>query len=482
MLEDQRWAGKIFSSGWRESSGHIEVFEPANGTVLGSTGLATADDVVGAAVAAGKAQARWAAQSMLERAAVLRRAAAALEANLEEITEQLIRETGSARGKARFETVLALRILQEAAALPSLQQGDVLPSAGGRWSFARRIPIGVVGVISPFNSPLVLGLRSVAPALALGNAVLLKPDPRTPISGGVLLARLFEEAGLPEALLHVLPGGPDIARAVIAAPEVQMISFTGSAAAGRAVAAAASAELKKVYLELGGKNTLLVLPGADLPKAAAAAAFASFFHQGQVCMSAGRILVSEADHDAFVDLLCTAAGKLVVGDPVLPESDMGPVIDAKQVSRIESIVRESVQAGAEVRTGGEVTGLFIRPTVLTGLTVGQPAWQEEIFGPVAPVMSYRSLDQAIELVNGTEYGLVTAILGDVGTAMRVADQVQSGIVHINGQTIDDEPNAPFGGIKGSGNGTRFGGAAANLDAYTETQWLTVRPEIADYSF
>lgn len=480
MLDDQRWASKIFSSGWRPSNGTIDVVEPATGAVLGSTGRADADDVATAAAAASLAQPAWAAASILERSAVLRRAAGILEENLPEITDQLIRETGSVRAKADFELSLALRTLWEAAGLPTMPQGEVLPTAGDRWSIARRIPIGVVGVISPFNSPIVLGLRSVAPALALGNAVLLKPDPRTPIAGGVVLARLFEEAGLPEGVLHVLPGGADAGEALVQAPKVQMVSFTGSAAIGRKVAQLAAVELKKVHLELGGKNSLLVLPGADLAKAAAAVGFASFFHQGQVCMSAGRILVSEPDHAEFVELLCAFADRLKTGDPMLADSDLGPVIDAAQLGRIESIVRESVACGARLRVGGTAQGLFLRPMVLTGVTPEQPAWQEEIFGPVAPVTAYRDLDEAVALVNSTEYGLVTSILGDPGVAMQLADRVHSGIVHINEQTIDDEPNAPFGGVKSSGNGTRFGGAAANLDAYTETQWLTVRSQIAEY--
>lgn len=482
MFADQRWASKIFSSGWRLSSGRLDVVEPATGESLGTTGLATAADVAAAASAAARAQPAWAAESILERAAVLRRAAGILDANLAEIGTQLIRESGAVPGKVSFELGLASRTLLEASSLPTAQQGEVLATVGDRWSFARRLPIGVVGVISPFNSPVVLGLRSVAPALALGNAVLLKPDPRTPIVGGMLLARLFEEAGLPEGLLHVLPGGAQIGQAVVQAPEVQMISFTGSAAAGRRVGELAAADVKKVHLELGGKNSVLVLPGADLAKAASAAAFASFFHQGQICMSAGRILVAEADHDEFVELLCAAANRLRVGNPTNAESDLGPVIDAPQLAKIESIFRRSVAAGAQLRAGGESTGLFLRPTVLTGLSPDHPAWHEEIFGPVAPVMAYRDLDDAVGLVNASEYGLSTSILGDVGLAMRIADQVQSGIVHINEQTIDDEPNAPFGGFKSSGNGTRFGGVAANVDAYTETQWVTVRSEIADYPF
>lgn len=482
MLEDQRWAAKIFSSGWQPGSGTLDVVEPATGAPLGRTGLADAADVAAASAAAAAAQPAWAAASILDRAAVLRRAAGILEQHLAEITEQLIRETGSVPGKAGFELGLALRTLLDAAGLPSLAQGEVLPTAGDRWSFARRIPIGVVGVISPFNSPIVLGLRSVAPALALGNAVLLKPDPRTPIAGGVILARLFEEAGLPEGLLHVLPGGAETGQAVVRAAEVQMISFTGSAATGRQVGELAAAQLKKTHLELGGKNSVLVLPGADLAKAASAAAFASFFHQGQVCMSAGRILVPEAQHDEFVELLCAAADRLTAGDPRLADSDLGPLIDARQLARIKSIVADSVADGARIRTGGETAGLFMQPLVLSGLRPEHRAWQAEIFGPVAPVMGYRDLDQAVDLVNATEYGLSTSILGDVGTAMRLADRIRSGIVHINEQTIDDEPNVPFGGTGASGNGTRFGGAAANLEAYTETQWLTVRSEIADYPF
>ncbi|MEZ0089027.1 benzaldehyde dehydrogenase (NAD) [Streptacidiphilus sp. EB129] len=358
----------------------------------------------------------------------------------------------------------------------------MLPSNEPRWSFARRLPAGVVAVIAPFNFPLILAIRSVAPALALGNAVLLKPDPRTTVGGGVALVRVFEEAGLPPGLLQLLPGDARTGAALVTAPEVRVVCFTGSTATGRTVGALAGQHLKRAHLELGGNNALVVLPGADLGRAVSAGAFGSFLHQGQICMSTGRHLVHESLHDAYVAGLAATAEALPVGDPATGAVALGPVIDAGQVARIDGLVRRTVRAGARLAAGGSHDGLFYRPTVLAGVTPEMPAYAEEVFGPVAPVVPFRTVDEAIELARGSEYGLSLGILGEVGAAMAVADAVPSGIVHINGQTVSDEANAPFGGVAGSGTGSRCGGPQAAVEAFTETQWLTVRAEIAGYPF
>ncbi|WP_445528418.1 benzaldehyde dehydrogenase [Streptomyces cyslabdanicus] len=482
LLDSAVWGKRFFSDGWRDAAGEQPVVEPATGEQLATAGLATAEDVTRASARAAEAQRVWAATSPQRRAAVLRRAGELLAEHATEIEDWLVREAGSVRAKAAFEAQLAVGECFECAGLPTHPQGEVLTSEDARWSMSRRRPAGVVSVIAPFNFPLVLGLRSVAPALALGNAVLLKPDPRTAVSGGVVIARVFEEAGLPAGVLHLLPGDGSVGRAVVEAPEVRVVSFTGSTPVGRAIGEQAGRLLKRAHLELGGNNALVVLPGADVAKAASAGAFGSYLHQGQICMTTGRHIVHESLLEEYTAALAAKAAALPVGDPAREDVALGPLIDRRQLERVHGIVTDSVAAGATLAAGGEIVGAGYRATVLSGLTTDMPAWREEIFGPVAPVIGFSTLEEAARIVNDCEYGLSVGILGDVGTAMKLADRIDSGKVHINEQTVSDEPNAPFGGVKASGTGSRFGGAAANVEAFTETQWVTVRPDIADYPF
>ncbi|MFF2509429.1 benzaldehyde dehydrogenase [Streptomyces sp. NPDC058067] len=482
FLDSAVWGGRFYSDGWQDSASTYPVVEPATGEQLATLGQATPELVRRAASRAAEAQRAWAATSPQRRAAVLRRAGDLFTEHAGEIEDWLVREAGSVRTKAAFEVQLALGECFECAALPTHPQGEVLTSEDARWSLARRRPAGVVGVIAPFNFPLVLGLRSVAPALALGNAVLLKPDPRTAVSGGVVIARIFEEAGLPDGVLHLLPGDGAVGQALVEAPEVRVVSFTGSTPVGRAIGEQAGRLLKRAHLELGGNNALVVLPGADVRKAASAGAFGAYLHQGQICMTTGRHIVHESLVEEYTAALAAKAKALPVGDPAREDVALGPIIDRRQLERVHGIVTESVAAGATVAAGGEISGPCYQATVLTDVTVDMPAWREEIFGPVAPVVSFATLDEAAHIVDDCEYGLSVAILGDVGTAMKLADRIESGKIHINEQTVGDEPNAPFGGVKASGTGSRFGGATANIDAFTETQWVTVRPDIADYPF
>ncbi|MFC8522311.1 aldehyde dehydrogenase family protein [Pseudarthrobacter sp. NPDC057230] len=483
LLETSLWDGKIFVDRWITGGGGVQdVVEPATGKILGQVGLASAEDVAMASKSAAAAQADWAKVKPEERAAVLRRAGDLWEQHAGEVHEWIVREGGGIPAKAALETHIAANECWEAAALPSHPHGEVLTSNEDRWSFARRRPAGVVSVIAPYNFPLILSIRSVAPALALGNAVLLKPDPRTAVSGGVALMRIFEEAGLPAGLLQLLPGGGDIGAAVVEAPEVRIVSFTGSTAAGRKVGEAAARHLKRAHLELGGNNALVVLPGADLDQAASAGAFGSFMHQGQICMATGRHFVHESLYEAYVERLAAKAQGIPVGDPASGTVALGPIIDERQLASIHGIVEESIREGARVAAGGTYDGPFYRPTVLVDLELTNPAFAKEIFGPVAPVMSYSTEDEVVELVNANDYGLSVGILGDVGQAMKIADRINSGKIHINEQTVSDEANAPFGGVGSSGTGSRFGGAAANIEAFTEVQWLTLRPEIAPYPF
>lgn len=482
-MAQESWDGKLFNGAWGTGSGGTsEVLEPATGRVLGTVAKATSEDIFAAAKTSAEAQKEWAQTKPAERAAILRKAGDFFVKNADELNEWVQRETGAIAPKAALETNVAASECFDAAALPHHAQGDVLASNEDHWSFARKLPAGVVGVISPFNFPLILSIRSVAPAIALGNTVILKPDPRTPISGGHMIMRAFEEAGLPAGVLQVLPGGVDAGVALTEAPEVRVVSFTGSTPAGRKVGEACGRNLKRAHLELGGNNAIVVLPGADVAAAASAGAFGSFMHQGQVCMTAGRHLVHESIRDDYVAALKEKAENLPQGDPWTDAVALGPIIDETQRDNIDRIVQSAKDAGAVVEAGGTFEDLFYKPTLLTEVDKNNPAWKEEIFGPVAPVMTFSTIEEAAEIVNASEYGLAVSILGDVGESMKLADMVHSGKVHINEQTVADESNAPFGGVGDSGTGSRFGGYAANIEAFTETQWLTVRPDIAQYPF
>lgn len=484
LLDATAWAGSIFDGTWRAGGGgDADVLEPATGASLGRFGLADPGDVERSCAAAARARAAWAATSHEERAAVLRRAGDGWERHAAEVEEWIVREAGSLAPKAHLETHIAAQECFEAASLPSRAQGSLLATDQPRLSLTRHRPAGVVAVIAPFNFPLILSIRSVAPALALGNAVVLKPDPRTAVCGGVALARVFEEAGLPAGLLHVLPGGASVGEALVADPHVRVVSFTGSTAAGRKVGEAAARHLKRAHLELGGNSALIVLEDADLDLAVGAGAWGSFLHQGQICMTTGRHLVHESIADEYVERLADKASHLPVGDPFREQVALGPLIDEGQRDKVHALVTASVDGGARLAAGGEYDGLFYRPTVLDRVTPAAPAYAQEVFGPVAPVARFSTLDEAAALANQTEYGLALGILTrDVLRGVALADRIPSGIVHVNDQTVGDEAVAPFGGVAASGTGSRFGGPEANVQAFTETQWLTLRGEVPGYPY
>jgi benzaldehyde dehydrogenase (NAD) len=484
LLDGLDWQGKVYSAGWTTARGGVvESTEPATGETLATVGLANAADVAAAASAAKQAQPEWGAQPGPQRAALIRAAARLLEDNRAEFERWLVREGGAIPGKAAFEVDLVLGELWEAAALPTQPWGHLLPtSEAGRQSIAKRVPLGVVGVISPWNFPLILSVRAVAPALALGNAVVLKPDVQTAVSGGMLLARLFEQAGLAEGLLHVLPGDAEPGSALAANPDVAMISFTGSTAVGRLVGEAAGRTLKRVSLELGGNNALIVLDDADVEVASSAGAWGAFLHQGQVCMTAGRHIVLEAVADEYLDRLAERAQKLPVGNPHTEQVALGPLINERQLANVDRIVTETVAAGATLRAGGTHDKLYYQPTVLAGVTQDMPAFREEIFGPVAPVIVVRDVDEAVRVANDTEYGLVAAIqTGSSERGLEVAERLHTGIVHVNDQTLNNDAFAPFGGVGASGNGSRFG-SQSSWDEFTQWRWLTTRPQAHGFPF
>jgi benzaldehyde dehydrogenase (NAD) len=482
LMDTEAWQGAIYSNGWIKTRSQAAVTDKATGKEIGSIGIATPDDVRKAAQTAKNAQASWAATPHTVRSAILRKAADIWLANAKDIEWWGIRESGKIPGAMGFETHNSTEEIYEAATLPSRGYGELLPSEQPRLSFAERIPVGVVGVIAPFNFPQILAIRSVAPALALGNAVVLKPDPRTAVCGGVVLAKVFEEAGLPEGLLHVLPGDAQVGQAVVTDPDIALISFTGSTGAGRSVGELAARHLKRVHLELGGNSAMIVLDDVDIDRAVSAGAWGSFLHQGQICMTTGRHLVAGAIYDEYVARLAEKADHLPVGDPATEQVALGPIIDQNQRDKVHSLVTDSVQQGASLKAGGTYEGLFYRPTVLADVTTAMPAYANEVFGPVAPVLRFDTAEDAAKLAAESDYGLSLSILTrDVMKGLDLARKIPTGIVHINEQTVDDEANIPFGGLKASGTGTRFGGAA-NLEAFTDTRWITIRGDIAPYPF
>ena len=483
VVQQSPWKGHIFNGSWAAAKGGtLEVTEPATGKVLTQVGQGSAADVEEAARSAAAAQVGWAATPVRERAEVLLGAAAYLAQNAEEMAAFIGRETGGTVLKGMHEVREAQAQLKQAAGMILQPDGVVLPSTPGRLSIARRVPLGVVGVISPFNFPLILSMRSVAPALAVGNGVVLKPDAQTPVTGGFFLAMAFASAGLPEGVLHVLPGEAEVGEAMCTDPNVQMISFTGSTATGRRVGELAGKHLKKVALELGGKNSLIILEDADLDLAAKNVAWGAYLHQGQICMATGRVLVHEKIAAALTAKMVEKATHLPVGDPAKGHVALGPLINERQRNRVHEIVGEAVSNGAKLEAGGKYDGLFYDPTVLSGVRPTMRAFREEVFGPVASITAFTSDDEAIALANDTEYGLSAAVISrSVGRAMAIANRLHTGLVHVNDQTVNDEVVNPFGGCGVSGNHTSMGGPA-DIGEYTQWRWMTVKDAPPPYPF
>ena len=468
------WEGAIFSNGWSKGAGVSDIVEPATGAILGQVGRANAADVASAAAIAAKAQPGWEATSFDRRGAILRAAARQIETRFGEFVGWIMRETGSSRLKAEFEVGLSIRAVYDAAAMPAQPNGLMLPTETARLSYAKRRALGVVGVISPFNFPFFLGIRSVAPALAVGNAVIVKPNPLATIAGGMLFADLLQEAGLPDGVFHVVPGDADVGEALCSDPNVSMIQFVGSTAVGRKVGETAARHLKKVSLEMGGKNSLIILDDADLDLAAANAAWASFLHQGQICFAAGRTLVQRSIADEFIEKLVAKAKAIRVGNPTDEGTMLGPLISQAQCTRAVGLVDAARSAGATIHQGGTADGLFFQPTVMSGVTKDMQAYHDEIFAPVASITLFDTDEEAVALANDTEYGLSGAVISrSIGRALSVGEQLHVGIVHINDQTIGDEAVNPIAGWGASGNGSGVGGPA-NWDEFSRWQWYTVK--------
>ncbi|MDC4876268.1 benzaldehyde dehydrogenase [Acinetobacter baumannii] len=482
ILTNEVWEQKLFLGKWQSAEESYDVVEVATGKSLGKIGYASANDVINAAQKAKIAQKQWWALSYQERQAIFEKAVQLLTANQDEVIQWLVKESGSLQLKAGFEVNISIQILKHCIGLPSSEQGTLLPTQPGKLSMAKRVPLGVVGVISPFNFPLYLALRAVAPALALGNAVVLKPDERTAICSGYTIARIFELAGLPQGLLHVLPGGAEVGEALTLDKNIASIQFTGSTHVGRIVGENAAKTLKKVSLELGGKNSLIILDDADIELAAENIAWGAFLHSGQICMTSGRILIQEKIYEQVKERVIEKVKNFVVGNPLQSEVTIGPLINKRQSERVEQLVNEAIAHGAKLEIGGNANGVFFEPTVLADVTQDNPIFTEEIFGPVAVLIPFKSDEQAIELANDGDYGLSAGIItSNVGRGVQLGQQLNVGLLHINDQTVNDETVNPFGGFGASGNGTRIGGPA-NADEFTQWQWMTIQAQAPHYPF
>ncbi|MUL41290.1 aldehyde dehydrogenase family protein [Streptomonospora sp. PA3] len=456
---------------------------PYDDAVLTEIGLAGADDVDTAFRAAAEAQRAWADTPGGERAEVFLRAISVMEARKEEIVDWLVAETGGVRQRAEFEWGLVRAGMAEVVSYPTRVSGRILPgTVPGKENRVYRQPLGVVSVISPWNFPFQLSHRSVAPALALGNAVVLKPAGDTPVTGGLLLARVYEEAGLPPGLLNVVVGkSSEIGDPLVTHELSRLISFTGSTPVGESIAR--KAPLKRRALELGGNGPLVVLGDADVERAVDAAAFGSYYHQGQICMATNRVVVDSAVHDDFVDRLTERARSLRTGDPADPRTGIGPVVNDSQRDGILDKVARAVDDGADLVLSGEPggpAGRVIPPHLLVGGNDVATA-AEEVFGPVVTVVRAEGDEHALELANATEYGLSSAVYtADAERGVRFAQRVQAGMTHVNDTTVNDEPNTAFGGEKASGIG-RFGGDWA-IEEFTRDHWVSVQHTYRDLPF
>ncbi|WP_431678022.1 aldehyde dehydrogenase family protein [Kitasatospora sp. KL5] len=462
---------------WRPGSGSWDIVDinPYNGEKLASITVATADEVDQAYRAAERAQRTWARTNPYARRLVFERALRLLEEREQEITDTIIAELGGTRLKAGFEISLSKDMLRECMQLSLRAEGRILPSpVDGKENRLYRLPVGVVGVISPFNFPLFLSLKAVAPALALGNGVVLKPHQDAPITGGTLIAKLLEDAGLPVGLLNVvLTDIAEIGDAFIEHPVPKVIAFTGSDAVGRHVATVAASHFKRSVLELGGNSALIVLDDADLDYAVDAAVFSRFAHQGQVCMAANRVLVDRSVLDEFTTRFVAKIRTLTVGDPQDPATDIGPLINTAQADSVTAQVDQAVADGAEVLLRGSTVGTLMDPVVLTGVPHDAPVLRREIFGPVVVVVPFDGDEEAVEIANDTPFGLSGAVhTGDIERGVRLAQRIETGMIHINDGTIADEPIVPFGGEKNSGVGRLNGDAT--VEAFTTVKWISIQ--------
>ena len=479
-LNQQYVAGK-----WRDGNSQNTLTDrnPFNGQPIAEIRLASLADLDEAYRSAAAAQQVWAEVNPFEKRAILEKAIAWVEHHEADITDIIIEELGGTALKAFFEIGLVKNVIKEASTYPLRMTGEILPSAvDGKENRLYRVPVGVVGVISPFNFPFFLSMRSVAPAIGAGNGVVLKPHDDTFITGGTLVARVFEEVGLPQGLLNVIVADiKEIGDAFVEHPVPRVISFTGSEGVGRHIGSVAGRCLKRSVLELGGNSALIVMADADLETALNAAVFSRFTHQGQICMCANRVLVHRSVYDTFLKKYVGRISKLKVGDPRSPETEMGPLISKTQVETLSRQIEKAEAEGARAVLRGQVAGNTVSATVFADVRPDMWIAQNEMFGPAVCVMPFDSPEEAIRIANQSPYGLSGAIhTGDVEQGAEWAKQIDAGMVHVNDGTINDEPLVAFGGEKASGTG-RLNGRWA-LEEFTTLKWVSVQHKPRHYPF
>jgi acyl-CoA reductase-like NAD-dependent aldehyde dehydrogenase len=468
---------------WVSAEKLFDDVDPYRGTVVARVPAGTRADAARAVDAAAAAFPAWADLPPAEKQALFLRAADIVERRADEIRKLLATETGCAGGFAGFQVLTATRLLRQAANWGYLPVGEVIRSdMPGTFALALRRPLGVVAGISPWNGAHVLAWRTVVNPVAFGNTVVLKPSEEAPVTAGLLIPEIMAEAGFPAGVINVVTHAPGeavpIADEFFERPEVRCINFTGSSATGRILAERAGRHLKRCVLELGGYNPLIVLADADLDYAVEATAFAAFFHQGQICMNARKVLVERPVYDTFMERLVARARSLPIGDPAIPGTIIGPLINATAVDRVAQEVSEAVAAGATVLTGGHADGPCYQPTVLADVPAGARIHEEETFGPVLVAQPVDSAEEAVAVANATRYGLSAGLItGDNQRGFNLARQIDSGVVHVNDQTVADEPQLPLGGVKDSGWGRSGPGS---MQDFTEVQWITTREGTGHY--
>lgn len=472
---------------WREGSGDdaLVVNDPFTFEVLVKIRQGTRTDVDEAYAAAEASQRTWAMAGPAARATVLHKAVEIFDRRKEEIIDWLIREAGSTRIKATIEWGAARGITQESASLCGRVSGHLLESnVPAKENRVYRLPIGVIGVISPWNFPLHLTQRSVAPALAVGNAVVIKPASDTPVTGGLLLAKIFEEAGLPPGLLSVVIGsGSEIGDYFVEHPTPGFISFTGSTTVGKRIGSKAfsGSHIKHVALELGGNSPFIVLADADLNQAVNAAVVGKFLHQGQICMAINRIIVEDSIHDQFVEQFVARVSELKWGDPSKGDTVIGPIINAKQLEGLTEKIRIAKQEGAKLVCGAEAVGNVLPPHVFIDVMPEMEIAKEEIFGPLVGILRARDAEEALQIANNSEFGLSSAIFtGSLERGVTLAKRIKAGMTHINDIPVNDESHVPFGGEKNSGLG-RFNGQWV-VEEFTTQHWISVQHAPRHYPF
>ncbi len=465
---------------------YYEDLNPYTGEVFAYVPSAKRADARRAIDAAYAASPSWSRTLPNERQALFLRAADILERKRDQIIPILAEETGCTFGFAMFQTMFTPGLLREAASQVHQVTGEIIPSdLPGAFHMAIRQPVGVVAGIAPWNAPLILSLRSICLPIAYGNTAILKPSTESSVSGGVLIAEVFHEAGFPKGVLNLLTNGPggssEIGDELIENPKVRRISFTGSTLIGRQFAEKAGRYLKRVALELGGQNPVIILKDADVDYAVNAVVFGGFLHQGQICMSTRRVIIEKEIAREFTEKLIKKVSTLKVGNPKEPDTIIGPLINQYQLNQVKKSVESAIRDGANLLCGGRSEGLCYYPTILTNIRPGSSFLREETFGPVISIIEVKDEEEAVAIANDTMYGLSAAVFTkDISKGLAIAEKIESGIVHINDQTVHDEPQIPFGGVKDSGWG-RFGGRAA-LEEFTELRWISLQRTTRQYPF